>query len=351
MSIPNFKTDLVAGLKKLAGVHAIGELWWHFDPNAKPAGVQLFAGQTLSRASYEAHWELVSTKRKVVSETDWQECKQEWGFCPYYSSGDGSTTYRMPLIKDIHPEFVEALSKAGDYLSAGLPNITGDTGLNQATAASMMAPIGAFYNNGVSGKRPIYASVGTYSNGIAIDASLSNPIYGNSDTVQPPSLTFVLGEYVVGVIGEIGVSDKESLLASVTQLESEVGAFKNQTSYVVSETTTNAGWNRKWSSGFVEYYGRHIDHTNSIGAGKDVAWAILFNNEFTSIPHVDLSFGYDADKISASIPTGGPELHYDYSTLGSGRIQIKLVVYNRNSSTTLPAGWFIDYKISGFLKS
>lgn len=68
-------------------------------------------------------------------------------------------------------------------VSAGLPNIRGSFGGNQDISET-----GAFYrismNNMNSGGSPYAANIG-------FDASLSNIIYGNSDTVQPPAFALI----------------------------------------------------------------------------------------------------------------------------------------------------------------
>ena len=67
-------------------------------------------------------------------------------------------------------------------LSAGLPNITGQIHDNEDGAGES----GALYQTGSGGYSGHNANKGrTYIN---FDASRSNPIYGNSDTVQPPSI-------------------------------------------------------------------------------------------------------------------------------------------------------------------
>lgn len=286
MALPNFKNDLATSLKKLAGVHAVGELWWHFDPNAKPAGVQLFAGQVLSRAAYEAHWNLVSTKRKVVSESEWQSYKTSWGFCPYYSSGDGSTTYRMPFVQNVHPKFVAAITEAGKYIEAGLPNITG---MITRDTVSNTQPIivpedvnlsGSFYSTKLNKTGPSYGTT-NYSTNLGFDASLSNPIYGNSDTVQPPAVNVIIGEYVVGSVAALGEADAESLLASVTTLEGNVGALENgvgrASAYITETWHEGTEWYRKWSDGWIEQ-GGYIATTSSVVNGKIVTFPIAFSD-------------------------------------------------------------------------
>lgn len=238
MPLTNFKSDLTSYLKKLAGVHAVGELWWHYDPKSKPAGVQLFSGQLLSREAYTDHWTLVFTKRTVVTEEEWQAMVAKQGFCQFYSSGDGSTTYRFPLIKGVHPKFVAALAEAGQYVQAGLPNITGSSG-NGIIEESKYDPTGAFYR-GVSNNTAI-EGVDMFGSRLGFDASRSNPIYGNSDTVQPPAVSILIGEYVIGTITEIGEADAESLLASVTTLESNVGALEQGSGFSTEGKALLAG--------------------------------------------------------------------------------------------------------------
>lgn len=71
--------------------------------------------------------------------------------------------------------------------SAGLPNITGNVGGELIEHASI-TPSGAF---------KVVSSVGGFDGGggrlrnVDFDASRSNPIYGNSDTVQPPAITML----------------------------------------------------------------------------------------------------------------------------------------------------------------
>lgn len=240
MVIENFKEDLTSNLKKLAGVVAVGTPWWGFDAKAKPAGVQLFSGQLLSRASYSAHWGLVNGgSRTVVSESEWQSQVSSNGFCLYYSSGDGSTTYRMPLVKGVHPKFVSALTEAGKYFKAGLPNITGEAGYFNSLTDHVWS--GALYNKSSKGTADSNNG-GTTAYLTGLDASRSNPIYGNSDTVQPPSIAFVLGEYVVGSVATVGEANAESLLASMTRLESTVGALQSGSSFNASGKAEIVSW-------------------------------------------------------------------------------------------------------------
>lgn len=78
-----------------------------------------------------------------------------------------------------------AIGEAGTQRSAGLPNITGQFGVGTWGALDK-------YNSGAmhTNKNITIPTAHVDENGggiIGFDASKSNPIYGSSDTVQPPS--------------------------------------------------------------------------------------------------------------------------------------------------------------------
>lgn len=104
---------------------------------------------------------------------------------PYSDIGFGTW---QEVAKGAFVEGADDSHKAGDNIDAGLPNITGavrpddnNYGWGAGTEAS-----GAFtdYYRGFSHIGDDIWS-GDRGNGFKFDASLSNPIYGNSDTVQP----------------------------------------------------------------------------------------------------------------------------------------------------------------------
>lgn len=84
--------------------------------------------------------------------------------------------------------------KAGTTVEAGLPNIEGDIFLEMPGGSSPISRAGnkALYNN-YSAKSISGFTINDFfvtrsaDNSIRFDASRSNPIYGRSDTVQPPA--------------------------------------------------------------------------------------------------------------------------------------------------------------------
>lgn len=54
-------------------------------------------GSTYSRELYSDLWNLIQTKGWYKPESEWQQiASANGGYCPWYSDGDGSTTFRTP---------------------------------------------------------------------------------------------------------------------------------------------------------------------------------------------------------------------------------------------------------------
>ena len=110
--------------------------------------------------------------------------------------GGDSANFNVPNLID---KFIQGSDIIGIEKQAGLPNITGEATFRPISdASSVMTNLNtgvfsesnqyyknmdlSFYSADTGGK---YNAVGV----LDFNAHLSNPIYGNSDTVQPPALT------------------------------------------------------------------------------------------------------------------------------------------------------------------
>ena len=81
-------------------------------------------------------------------------------------------------------------TKVGTTIDAGLPNITGGFSAHGAVAIKNLT--GAFYGEGSTAKSAAVSGNDPERIHYVFDASRSNPIYGNSATVQPPAeLVFI----------------------------------------------------------------------------------------------------------------------------------------------------------------
>lgn len=87
----------------------------------------------------------------------------------------------------------------GNIIEAGLPNITGDLGHASSNNGINYNEQGALFWQYKNYDYPVNAVNNTahnYGAQISFDASLSNPIYGNSSTVQPLSIQCYLEFYI-----------------------------------------------------------------------------------------------------------------------------------------------------------
>ena len=98
------------------------------------------------------------------------------------------------MVIFIHPFFLQG----GDtpaVIGAGLPNITGSIAQISETFSRYASSVNnsALYksaNTPSSGSTPVEADVSDTGT-LAFNASRSNSIYGASDTVQPPAISFI----------------------------------------------------------------------------------------------------------------------------------------------------------------
>ncbi len=100
-------------------------------------------------------------------------------------------------LPDLVGRFLEGAGSAGEYKEAGLPNITGSTGICPTGRDWIIDNHGAVYGtNYVQGVNAYGFASGDLwitrhfgEAALCVDASKSNPIYGASTTVQPKSMT------------------------------------------------------------------------------------------------------------------------------------------------------------------
>lgn len=162
--------------------------------------------------------------------------------------GGSTTTFRVPSLNDI---FIETgtSSQIGDFIPAGLPNITGSA---EVYWESDKATVGAFYAdttryNSERNNRNEFPNLG-------FDASRSNSIYGNSNTVQPKSVRY-------RAMVQLVISATDEAVATCTQVLSDVATMKSHEVIAFQAPTAenNYTWYRKYRDGWVEQgQGSHV---------------------------------------------------------------------------------------------
>lgn len=96
MDDQTFLNKLAEKLSKLGTVRPLGFHYLH-PYGTVPADSIICNGATYSRALYKDFFDYITTQGWVKTEAEWQKiAERDGGFCPFYSSGDGSTNFRTP---------------------------------------------------------------------------------------------------------------------------------------------------------------------------------------------------------------------------------------------------------------
>lgn len=167
----------------------------------------------------------------------------------------------------------------GESLPAGLPNITGKfSGIegNESTFAE-----GAFYkegsiNTGGSGNGDAY---------VGFDASRSNPIYGNSDTVQPRAMAITWCIQVYNTASVLSTQESAQLTSQMqTKAQKDLVNVDSNIDFVIESWNDGAGnWYRKYRSGWCEQGGITPIATNSTGQKSFITLFVPMLNTYYNV--------------------------------------------------------------------
>ena len=141
------------------------------------AGYVKANGATVNRSDYPNLVTFANTNNLWTS----NPASEPWK----YGVGDGSSTMVLP---DYRNRVIQGGDNA-NILQAGLPEISGWLQLHNWSINNCS---GAFNNLALPSKtiNSNVTSQNGYSN-VSFNASISNSVYGNSDTVQPPAITLI----------------------------------------------------------------------------------------------------------------------------------------------------------------
>lgn len=149
------------GINSAIGINPTGTII-AFAGNSLPDGYLVCNGAAISRTTYADLFAVIGTT---------------------YGAGNGSSTFNLPNLIN---RFIEGSSAAGSYIAAGLPDIIGGVAIISGGISNVS---GAFYRNSGWTTSHINAPLNGEDMGLEFSAKLFNPIYGNSNTVQPASVT------------------------------------------------------------------------------------------------------------------------------------------------------------------
>ena len=263
----------------------IGHEYFTMNPNIPQGSLPLFGG-VYSRETYADLWAWVQQQTGYfITDSAWQAmANSQNGNVPFYSDGDGSTTFRVPSLKCWIKAANGTVSEVGSYLAAGLPNIDGFFTIQKMEdGGSAILNTNGAISNTVDGSKNWGIDWESKNNvstqKILFNASNSNSIYGNSTTVQPPSIVGMWLVKAYGVVEETGTIDEQQYIddriaAEVTRADGKYLPFaggtlmgniahnKENSNFVIEKLQTDMslimfGGNNSYTGGASLYlYGR-----------------------------------------------------------------------------------------------
>lgn len=193
--------------------------------NTPPAGcLRIDQGSLISRSAYPVLWAWVQANAPLITEAAWQAQAAIQSSVGAYSSGDGSTTFRLPKIVD----FVRGSDpnrNSGTWQEDALQNITGTFGGIESSSPPVT---GAFYNTGTA-----YNGAGNGSGDVLIGFDASR-VVRTADETRPKSVSML---YCVKAFG-----------MAVNQGMIDITALANQISSKLDRTDSGYG-TKVWVSG------------------------------------------------------------------------------------------------------
>ena len=217
-------------ISSTAGSRNIGEIIQSTIP-LTDAGLHLLDGSVIQgNGIYSDFYNyiagIVNTYPNLfVTEATWQAEVANHGVSGKFVLNTTNKTVRLPLITGI-TQSSESINALGDYIQAGLPNITGSFNPGEYNPQAS----GAFYST-QNGSREYSSEF--QGQRISLDASRSNPIYGRSNTVQPPAIKVLY--YIV-----VANSAKLDIQVDIDELVTDLNSKADKSTFqVVSALPAN----------------------------------------------------------------------------------------------------------------
>ena len=145
-----------------------------------PKGYIKANGATVQRADYPRLVHFIEANNLWTNDTTTN--------AGLFGKGDGSNTFVLPDYRERMMQYTEG--SIGAKRNAGVPNITGGFYI-YAWAAPIDMGNNAFTITDHPFKKPRYDNTNERCRNVHLDASSSNPIYGSSNTVQPPAINVI----------------------------------------------------------------------------------------------------------------------------------------------------------------
>lgn len=243
-----------------------------------PAGfLSLGEGLVLNRIQYSELWTWAQNTMKIISESEWQNlANAQDGNCGFFSSGDGSTTFRLPKITSLLK--MSELAEVGNYNKSEYSNLhfhglgrmqnnNGNWGRYGYSGAKYPSGTSGWFWNGSGGTG---TSGGPDSSG---DIITSYNIGDSGKAPRPASINIVLCiRYTVNNQATAVAIGSEEAVAAVNALTAKIADV--ETAYNINCHLDTIGW-QVYNSGIIREWGQTEPGT-SMGT---IVFPIAFNAE------------------------------------------------------------------------
>lgn len=192
----------------------------------------------------------------IVEKSEIDKYYNKYGICNFYILDSTNNQFYLPKSKYTY-QITDDINKVFDKQDAGLPNIIGSFNASKLHNGGPVG-YGAFIAGGSDSKATPTCNGDSSQPGFSFDASRSNPIYGNSSTVQPPGILYLLYYKVGNTVTNDSQIDIGNVLSDLNIIENQKADkdLSNCTKpYIVEEIIDGYNWIRKWSNGTLEQGG------------------------------------------------------------------------------------------------
>ena len=224
-----------------SAIDRVGKMRMIFNLAEKDVDEILACGVVYNRVTYEELWNYVQLKPSLlISEAEWQAkyAQTNGKFVPYYSEGDGTTTFRTPLLS-AYPCGVSSSDDIGIYKDDTIKKHNHAKIVDPITSKELYAIFGT--EDGSSSDSSNFSShnfgnIGNYANTIKT-VELAN--VGDEET-RPKTMYGIWVIKAVGVIVDsIGNTDLNNILTSIQQLQIQVSTLQTQLAAIQSVSVVN----------------------------------------------------------------------------------------------------------------
>lgn len=192
----------------------VGFEYFTINKNIRTGSLPLLGG-LYSRELYADLWSWVQEQPGyLITETEWQEKFQaNNGNVPFYSSGDGSTTFRVPSLK-CWVKGANGIEEVGSYLEASFPAHKQDIGFDVYPDGSSLYGTKSITNS----KQSRQAGWGSAS--VATKSSYTST-EGQGTAIQPESIVGLYCVIAFSTISNTGNLDVQTFINQFEQMKEQ----------------------------------------------------------------------------------------------------------------------------------